>query len=273
MANVLNRALSKALLSRKIWCQKKYTLLYCPCTCQTFALNKPREKQRVQIPLINVPKIHGNVSYYCNESKKSETEKLTLFQRIKQMYRDYWYVLVPVHIVTSTMWFGGFYYMAKSGFDIVHILESWNVSDKVINPLRDSSMGYFAIAYACYKIATPARYTVTLGGTTLSINYLKKWGYIKPVPSTERMKAIYQEKKKSLAEGLQEKKETFIESIQETKEGIKEKKDNLMESIQETKEGIKEKKDSIIESIHEKKEGLKDSLKKPEKKASRKGKQ
>lgn len=39
--------------------------------------------------------------------------KLSLFQRFKQMYRDYWYVLVPVHLVTSAAWFGSFYYLAS----------------------------------------------------------------------------------------------------------------------------------------------------------------
>lgn len=127
-------------------------------------------------------------------------------------------------------------YFNFSGFDIIHVLESWHVSEKLINPLRDSSMGYVAVAYACYKIATPARYTVTVGGTTISINYLKKWGYIKPVPSKERMKEIYEEKKRSMAEGIKEKKETLMESLQETTEGIKEKKDNIIESVKKTAE-------------------------------------
>ncbi|XP_023312187.1 uncharacterized protein C18orf19 homolog B isoform X2 [Anoplophora glabripennis] len=172
------------------------------------------------------------------------------------MYRDYWYVLVPVHIVTSTMWFGSFYFMAKSGIDIIALLESWHVSERFVNPLRDSSMGYFAVSYALYKIATPARYTVTLGGTTISINYLKKWGYIKPVPSKERMKKIYEEKKENLAksmketkEGIKEKKENLIESVREAKEGIIEKKDNLIETLEETKKGLKEKKSHIVESV------------------------
>lgn len=99
-------------------------------------------------------------------------------------------------------------------------------------------MGYIAVAYALYKIATPARYTVTLGGTTISINYLKKWGYIKPVPSKERMKEIFQEQKDTLAK-----------SMKETKEGIMDKKDNLMESLKETKEGIIEKKDHLVQSV------------------------
>lgn len=50
-----------------------------------------------------------------------------------------------------------------SGVDVIALLESMSISEKVINPLRDSSAGYIALSYALYKIATPIRYTVTLG--------------------------------------------------------------------------------------------------------------
>lgn len=39
-----------------------------------------------------------------------ETKKLGLFQRFKKMAKDYWYVLIPVHVATSACWFGAFYY-------------------------------------------------------------------------------------------------------------------------------------------------------------------
>lgn len=45
--------------------------------------------------------------------KKKEEKKLSLIQRFKEMYKKYWYVLVPVHLATSACWFGGFYYLAK----------------------------------------------------------------------------------------------------------------------------------------------------------------
>lgn len=52
--------------------------------------------------------------YYSDKSEVKEgEEKLSLFKRFKKMYRDYWYVLVPVHLVTSVAWFGGFYYLAE----------------------------------------------------------------------------------------------------------------------------------------------------------------
>lgn len=40
------------------------------------------------------------------------TEKLGLFARFKKMYKEYWYVLLPVHCITSAGWLGGFYYVS-----------------------------------------------------------------------------------------------------------------------------------------------------------------
>jgi len=141
--------------------------------------------------------------------KPKAEEKLSLYQRFKAMYKDYWYVLLPVHLVTSAGWFGGFYYLASSGVDIVALLEGLGVSEKLITPLRNghTTTGYIAISYALYKIATPLRYTVTLGGTTISINYLKRSGYIKPVPSREKLTQIYQDQKDMLKERGQTLKE------------------------------------------------------------------
>lgn len=42
-----------------------------------------------------------------------EVEKLGLFARFKKMAKDYWYVLIPVHVATSSLWLGGFYYASK----------------------------------------------------------------------------------------------------------------------------------------------------------------
>lgn len=120
--------------------------------------------------------------------------------------------------------------MCFSGVDIPATLELINFSDKIVNSMRNSSMGYVAIAYALYKIVTPLRYAVTLGGTTVSIQYLKKWGYIKPLPKV-KLKQFYSN----------------------TKEGFKGKKDDLIEtmkeSVKETKQGIQEKKSSIVNSV------------------------
>jgi Protein of unknown function (DUF1279) len=152
-----------------------------------------------------------------NESKNKNTEsqlddrdedkKLGLVARFKKMAKEYWYVLIPVHCFTSCFWFGGFYYASISGFDIVGLMEQWNFSDTLINPLRDSHLGHIAVAYLLYKIATPARYTVTLGGTTFAIKFLSKRGIIKPIPSKDKLMQMYKDKKDDLQQKVAEKKQ------------------------------------------------------------------
>lgn len=134
------------------------------------------------------------------ESTTNKTDKPSLWSRFKQMYREYWYVLVPVHIVTSIVWFGGFYYAATSGIDIVPLLESLGASERITKPLKTSGAGYVAVAYAMYKLATPARYMVTLGGTTFTITYLRRLGLIKPAPSPEQVRTIIQAKRADFQE-------------------------------------------------------------------------
>lgn len=44
--------------------------------------------------------------------KTQPEEKLSLTAKFKKMWKDYWYVLLPVHLVTSSIWLGGFYYLS-----------------------------------------------------------------------------------------------------------------------------------------------------------------
>lgn len=44
------------------------------------------------------------------ESNLDEVLQLGLFARFKKMAKDYWYVLIPVHVATSCCWLGAFYY-------------------------------------------------------------------------------------------------------------------------------------------------------------------
>lgn len=102
-----------------------------------------------------------------SDDKTSELErlekegKLSLSQRFKLQFKRYWYVLVPVHVATSVVWFGGFYLMCKSGVDVSSILSTLGASETYVAKLKDSDLGYYAMAYACYKVATPIRYKIT----------------------------------------------------------------------------------------------------------------
>lgn len=82
---------------------------------------------------ISIEQIHfiSNKRFYSNKSddkskddnarKEAEStvenadanKNLGLFARFKQMSKQYWYVLLPVHAVTSCCWLGGFYYLSS----------------------------------------------------------------------------------------------------------------------------------------------------------------
>ncbi|KAH8265080.1 hypothetical protein KR038_011255 [Drosophila bunnanda] len=147
-----------------------------------------------------------------------EAANMSLMSKFKHMYKKYWYVLIPVHVVTSLGWFGGFYYLSKSGVDVPALLQYLHLSENIIQKVQSSHMGHYAIAYLCYKVATPLRYALTLGKdylceisvlclpipnnsflsagcTTISIKHLVLHGYIKPMPTKDQLIKMYEDKK------------------------------------------------------------------------------
>ncbi|CAG9784249.1 unnamed protein product [Diatraea saccharalis] len=216
-----------------------HSLRYFTCTSyRNITINKPI------LDISPIKSVSVSLKQFStqNETSKSSSEpeekKPGLIQKFKQMYRDYWYVLVPVHMATSAIWFGGFYYAVRSGFDVLGMLEAWGVKESLIAPLRDSSAGYFALAFALYKIATPLRYAVTVGGTTFAINKLTAVGWIRPVPSRERIKEMFQEKKDNL-------QDRFIESKQHYQSQIKEKRNHMMDEMRRYKTEMRNMKDKV----------------------------
>lgn len=81
-------------------------------TCANFNFCTGLDKKYVT-PL----SISRKYSTQSNSTKKlnepEQEKKPGLFKRFKQMTRDYWYVLLPVHGATSLLWFGGFYYLVR----------------------------------------------------------------------------------------------------------------------------------------------------------------
>ncbi|XP_020279230.1 protein FAM210A isoform X2 [Pseudomyrmex gracilis] len=135
----------------------------------------------------NVNKNEITLAFYSDIKQNSEGDckspekekKLSVFQKMKQMTKDYWHVLIPVHVITSIGWVAIFYTAVRNGVDIVQLLEYLNFSERYVDLVRNSSAGNWAITYALYKIFTPLRYTVTIGGTTMAIRHLSKLGYVK----------------------------------------------------------------------------------------------
>ncbi|XP_061166615.1 uncharacterized protein C18orf19 homolog A-like [Saccostrea echinata] len=145
----------------------------------------------------------------------AETEKLSVFKRFQKTYKEHGKVLVGVHLVTSLVWYGSFYLTLSSGFDLPGFLEKVDWNARVVKPLNFigievslekiekfvqvmKSSGSYAGAYLMYKIATPARYTVTLGGTNMAIKYLRKSGKIPLVKEADKLGHLMKESKVEL---------------------------------------------------------------------------
>lgn len=210
------------------------------------AAHQPKHQPQQEEPQSTSPPSSQEVQRGEAEPDAAEVDPLQdksigLVQRFKKTFKQYGKVLIPVHLVTSSVWFGTFYYAAMKGVNVVPFLEMVGLPESLVGLLRDSSSGYALTAYAMYKIATPARYTATLGGTSLSVQYLRKHGYLStPPPVKEYFQDKMEETKEKLSEKMEETKERFSEKMEETKERFSEKmeetRDKLSEKIQETKD-------------------------------------
>ena len=79
--------------------------------------------------------------------------------------------------------------------NIVPLLEKWGFNDTLINQFKAGGLGDFAMAYLLYKLFTPIRYPVTIGGTNLAIRYLRHRGKMAPKSDDVSLKKIYMHSK------------------------------------------------------------------------------
>ncbi|XP_037364793.1 protein FAM210A [Talpa occidentalis] len=160
----------------------------------------------------------GTASEKKEEPDPLQDKSISLYQRFKKTFRQYGKVLIPVHLITSGVWFGTFYYAAIKGMNVIPFLELIGLPDSVVNILKNSQSGNALTAYALFKIATPARYTVTLGGTSFTVKYLRSRGYMStPPPVKEYLQDRMEETKELLTEKMEETKDRLTEKLQETK--------------------------------------------------------
>lgn len=161
------------------------------------------------VPFLNHVKVHEMplrhkfnrnvlVARYCNSNAGKECDpkvdpakKQSVFAKMKQMTKDYWHILVPVHIITSLGWVAIFYTTIKVGVDIAKLMELMHLNQKYIDMVKSSEAGNWALTYLLYKIFTPLRYTVTLGGTTMAIRQLSKSGLVKPLSFRKQSQEVY----------------------------------------------------------------------------------
>lgn len=101
----ISRCVAYSLFNNYNKCQRNHlepassSLFLCPRRFLGTNARKPVEKS------VEQQKIEEDIF--------DESSKLGLFARFKLMYRKYWYVLIPVHCVTSAGWLAGFYYLSQ----------------------------------------------------------------------------------------------------------------------------------------------------------------
>ncbi|KAG8442239.1 hypothetical protein GDO86_011147 [Hymenochirus boettgeri] len=126
-----------------------------------------QSKQEIKTPIQDVPseskpqsevnpsaEINSNSTEFSSiaEADPIQDKSVGLIQRFKRTFKQHGKVLIPVHLVTSSFWFGSFYYAAMKGVNVVPFLEYIGLPDGIVNILKNSQGGNALTAYAMYKV-------------------------------------------------------------------------------------------------------------------------
>lgn len=109
------------------------------------------------------------------------------------------------------------WFVSASGVDAVPLLRWLGASDAVMSPFLVPGVGKVAVMYLMYKLASPARYAVTIAGTQLAVRFLRRHGYFK-VPAT-----------------VNGKPESLRSIVSEGRAKVKDRMEDLRDDVQEIK--------------------------------------
>lgn len=73
------------------------------------------------------------------------------------------------------------------------ILKFIGASEHVIE-VASKPAGHAAVVYLMYKMASPLRYAVTIGGTQMTVRMLRRLGYLPPISDDDRVRSLFREK-------------------------------------------------------------------------------
>jgi len=152
------------------------------------------------------------------------------------MIRDYWYIIIPVEIVTSVGWYAAIFLSLKSGVDIIEILTNMGVSQQTLDrlPAAGGDAGYHALTFICYKAISPLRHGISLGISAGVVAKLEdtRPGYLKTSSD------IVQDAKET-GEDIKEKYNERVaegrEKVEDMKTKAREKRDDMKEKYDDWK--------------------------------------
>ena len=151
--------------------------------------------------------------------------------------------------------------------DVVALLQSLGVSATLIKPLTLPGVGNVAVMYLLYKMVTPLRYAVTLGGTQLAVRQLTRMGYMKPPPEKDRLRNLMKDKygdmKDDMKEGIRDKQQEMKQRVLDSREQFKDKlsdmkgdvKDKMKAKVTDIKGEVKGKINQRIDDAKDKYSG------------------
>jgi len=171
------------------------------------------------------------------------------------MVKDYWYVIIPVEIGTSIVWYAAIYLSLRSGLDIVSLLETLGASEETLARLPRAEAGYHALAFICYKCISPLRHGLSLAISSVVVTRLEKTrpGYLKTSGDLARESVEMSREGVELAkEKYEDAWENFADQKHNLKEKYDEKKDDWKEKFDDKREEIKEDLEKLREKYRKK---------------------
>lgn len=122
---------------------------------------------------------------------------------------------------------------------MVPLLEKIGTSEKIIQQFQSSGLGNIAVAYLLYKLATPARYTVTIGGTQGMVRILQRFGYMKPVPEGDSLRALMKEGREQVKDKISDRKEEWKDKADDIKDKLKDKREDMKDKVKKHRKKVK----------------------------------
>ena len=115
------------------------------------------------------------------------------------------------------------------------LLKFLGASETIIRPFQSSGLGDFAVAYLFYKLATPVRYAVTIGGTRASVRKLREWGYMEERAAEDSITNLMKDGREQMKTKISDKKEDLKEKVDDFKGEMKDKLDDFKEDMKSRK--------------------------------------
>uniref|UniRef100_A0AC34Q7C2 DUF1279 domain-containing protein n=1 Tax=Panagrolaimus sp. JU765 TaxID=591449 RepID=A0AC34Q7C2_9BILA len=103
------------------------------------------------------------------------------YAKCKYYFKQFGYIAIPVHCVSSTLWLCAAYLLVKSGVDVIALLQWLHVPEFLVEKVKNTpeTAGVLVVTLLLYKIIAPLRYATTLAGIQLSFWTLRRLGKLK----------------------------------------------------------------------------------------------